>query len=164
MAPRTSAKQNSSAGNAWKAGLRFREPKRRQFGRHANTQLFLIAPGNGDRVRGFRGRIKMRLGVKLKPCKSSPWWAPAPITPFSTNNFPVDQQPPHFSRPSRADRIRARRINAFRARNQSRDRASTTGRGPTKRPSYPSASSANNRQLPLPQPLEGTEGPRNDFN
>lgn len=35
-------------------------------GRHANTQLFLIAPGNGDRVRGFRGRIKMRLGVKLK--------------------------------------------------------------------------------------------------
>lgn len=26
MAPRTSTKQNSSAGNAWKAGLRFREP------------------------------------------------------------------------------------------------------------------------------------------
>lgn len=60
MAPRTSTKQNSSAGNAWKAGLRF------QRRRHANTQLFLIAPGNGDRVRGFRGRIKMRLGVKLK--------------------------------------------------------------------------------------------------
>lgn len=72
VAPRPSTKRNSSRVRAQaRARLQARRgcgpASHRQFAQHANTQLFLIAPGNGDRVRGFRGRIKMRLGVKLKP-------------------------------------------------------------------------------------------------
>ena len=73
VAPRPSTKRNSSCERERERRQRLLANRgcgpasHRQFAQHANTQLFLIAPGNGDRVRGFRGRIKMRLGVKLKP-------------------------------------------------------------------------------------------------